>query len=913
MIQLTKGTNVLDINLSDFSGAGQDVVQNGSFNDIGSDLVQNGDFAEIGSELVTNGDFSAVPLSSELLPEGASPMTGSWGSNGTIIDGKLKKTASGIAYRSIGETNGKLYKVIVDVASLDGATNFWLAGTNSANLVVGINTISIFAGSTSGYGAGINNGYSSGEGSVINSISVKEQINLVTNPNFRDTGSELAVALTSWTSYELGTSTVTYDGSIAELNIDALNSNVGIYQENIFSVGKSYKIVLSMKATASFDAEILEANNASTETHIGTASLTTSYQDFTYYFTATGTFDLFIHRLFSASGASQTISIQSVSVKELGEDWDNMDDAATYGENGLTISTSSGSGSYKDRQSSISLYSGKSYKVTYTIYANNLTGDNVLQYYNGIYYDSFTEQGVGTHTEYFTRIGDDSNLWWYFKVLDSETEPTDFVTISSIVVQELGEGWNFNTPPWGVVSNGIASDGANSNDMNQSTWFPVLGKSYKIVYTIASITQGSYKITLGGQTTTARSAAATYTEYITATDLSNGGGRLRIQIDNDSAIGTISSISVKEVGQDWTVQEGWTVEDNKVTSDGTGIFKSISQSCLVNPLNKSYKITYEVSDYVSGAVRFILGGYELGQVTSSNGIVTEYLKPTNVSTNNFIYLETTGSGFEGSITNIIVQQLDTNDRWVTFADPDSKSVMKLGQVDLEIDSSGNNCGVYQTGLIKPNKLYIITINMKATAAIYVEIAASLGTAVSAVIGTELLTTSYKEYSFEYVTPFAVDHDLQIHRLFGSGANQTISIDYVSMNGVDESQWTNDPTWDPFATSLVFVPTLTDESTNNSKQFTLDTSITDGGWDGRSLHGQVIINEFPIEVPASGIINLKQPDFLEGFYQVEIRGYLGTFYRVLGKCMAHLERTSTEDGYNRFESYNDTVTYKAYEE
>ena len=73
--------------------------------------------------------------------------------------------------------------------------------------------------------------------------------------------------------------------------------------------------------------------------------------------------------------------------------------------------------------------------------------------------------------------------------------------------------------------------------------------------------------------------------------------------------------------------------------------------------------------------------------------------------------------------------------------------MKLGQVDLEIDSSGNNCGVYQTGLIKPNKLYIITINMKATAAIYVEIAASLGTAVSAVIGTELLTTSYKGIFF----------------------------------------------------------------------------------------------------------------------------------------------------------------------
>lgn len=259
---------------------------------------------------------------------------------------------------------------------------------------------------------------------------------LVTNGDF-SAGVEKADALTSWTAYTSGTSTVTYDGSTAELNIDASNNNVGIYQDNIFSLGKSYKIVLSMKGTAVFDAEIVESNSAATISAIGTVSLTTSYQDFTFYYVGTGTYDLFIHRLYSGGGASQTISIQSVSVKELGEDWDNINDAATYGENGLTISTSSGSGSYKERQSSISLYSGKSYKVTYTIYANNLTGTNVLQYYNGSSYDSFTEQGVGTHTEYFTRIGDDSNLWWYFKVLDSETEPTDTVTISSISVEEM--------------------------------------------------------------------------------------------------------------------------------------------------------------------------------------------------------------------------------------------------------------------------------------------------------------------------------------------------------------------------------------------------------------------------------------------------------------------------------------------
>lgn len=42
MIQLTKGTNVLDVNLSDFSGAGDEIVQNGQFTEIDANTVNNG-------------------------------------------------------------------------------------------------------------------------------------------------------------------------------------------------------------------------------------------------------------------------------------------------------------------------------------------------------------------------------------------------------------------------------------------------------------------------------------------------------------------------------------------------------------------------------------------------------------------------------------------------------------------------------------------------------------------------------------------------------------------------------------------------------------------------------------------------------------------------------------------------------
>ena len=75
-------------------------------------------------------------------------------------------------------------------------------------------------------------------------------------------------------------------------------------------------MVLRIKASSSFDAEVLETQGAVTISTIGSVSLTTSYQDFTFYFTGTGTNDIFIHRKFSSPSANQSITIDNVSVKE---------------------------------------------------------------------------------------------------------------------------------------------------------------------------------------------------------------------------------------------------------------------------------------------------------------------------------------------------------------------------------------------------------------------------------------------------------------------------------------------------------------------------------------------------------------------------------------------------------------------
>ena len=153
-------------------------------------------------------------------------------------------------------------------------------------------------------------------GTRVNSSGLVETVELlgseeITNEDF----TQLPLG-TGWDAYSSGTSTVAFtEGAV--LSIDDSNSNVGVYQQNIFTSGVQYKIVVSVKATASFDALVSETDAASSKGTIGTLNLTTSYQDFSFYYTGTGAWDLFIHRKYGeTAGQNQQIYVKSVSVKE---------------------------------------------------------------------------------------------------------------------------------------------------------------------------------------------------------------------------------------------------------------------------------------------------------------------------------------------------------------------------------------------------------------------------------------------------------------------------------------------------------------------------------------------------------------------------------------------------------------------
>ena len=107
------------------------------------------------TDLVTNGDMSSGS---------------GWGGSASVSGGQLTKTGSGLAYTTIsaGLQAGNEYIVIVDVDTVGAANQVYLGGTNSSNLVAGVQTINIVAGSSNAF-LGFNNGDTS---TVINSISL---------------------------------------------------------------------------------------------------------------------------------------------------------------------------------------------------------------------------------------------------------------------------------------------------------------------------------------------------------------------------------------------------------------------------------------------------------------------------------------------------------------------------------------------------------------------------------------------------------------------------------------------------------------------------------------------------------------------------------------------------------------------
>jgi len=113
---------------------------------------------------------------------------------------------------------------------------------------------------------------------------------------------------------------------------------------------------------------------------------------------------------------------------------------------------------------------------------------------------------------------------------------------------------------------------------------------------------------------------------------------------------------------DWSLDSGWSIADGIGSCDGTS-GASIYQN-VGGVLDTTYKIEVTISNYISGTLQ--IGGSSANLEASANGTFTHYRTWTSDST---LYLKSkSGDGFNGSIDNVSVKQVDPNDDWILGTD-----------------------------------------------------------------------------------------------------------------------------------------------------------------------------------------------------------------------------------------------------
>ena len=246
--------------------------------------------------------------------------------------------------------------------------------------------------------------------------------------------------------------------------------------------------------------------------------------------------------------------------------------------NGKAIANSSNGSIYQP----INFIDGKSYKITFDI--TEYTSGEVACRFNDDETNTFNS--VGSHTLYF--VSNNSFDYVYFKGLNS------FIgSIDNCSVREVGQDWTLGDG-WSIGEDkAVAVSGASSR-LEQSI-SGLSGKTCKVSFTLSDYGGGG----------------AVYVDFGSVnSDLINTNGEHVVYgtFDQDNFelfkgaafSGSITNISVKEVGQNWDLGDGWSIAENKVVSDGT-INKDINQ-VSVTTSGKTYKYSFDVLDVASGVL-----------------------------------------------------------------------------------------------------------------------------------------------------------------------------------------------------------------------------------------------------------------------------------------------------------------------
>jgi len=214
--------------------------------------------------------------------------------------------------------------------------------------------------------------------------------------------------------------------------------------------------------------------------------------------------------------------------------------------------------------------------------------------------------------------------------------------------------WGKQTSNWTIANGYAVCDGLQTSNSSLFQDFAVVnGVSYKIDFTITDSVNNLNLIL--GATTIGQYGDGTHTVYV---EKDSGGPRIFFQATASNAFqGSIESVSVREVGQNWTLGTGVSIGENKAVFTSTPSGQSVSQNAVASqiPNGTSVKVSFEVLSISSGSFGVYFSGSLVGSLNSV-GVATFYFEK---GTETSFYIRALGTT-TGSITNISVKEVGQN-------------------------------------------------------------------------------------------------------------------------------------------------------------------------------------------------------------------------------------------------------------
>ena len=447
----------------------------------------------------------------------------------------------------------------------------------------------------------VQNGDFSEEGSeeVSNGSFSQEGAELITNGDFSVSGTP---DTTSWAlgwysntnNVEIANGKLTLSNSAIESASRAYATN-GVNSNNILTTNKFYKLQYDIvENNGATDLKYYSANGS----FISVPSVEVG--SYTLYIQNTSN-SLFLFQLVTSNAS---ISIDNVSVREVGQDW-TLGSQFSIGTN-KAIYDNSGSGTLVQ---SFNWQVGKTYKITFDI--GDFTTSQRFDVYSGI---SFIKSStVESNTSYTIYFNGDGGSTLRFRGLVTES-----FSITNISVKEVGQDWIIRND-WSIEAQGVRGVNAGATtDFYQLNVLPNIGMLYRFSFEILEITNGSVELDFNNAGT-----SQTYNTIGVHTGILNStGGNGAITFRGVSAFsGLITNISVIEITDDTNLPrinyEGFSYDGsgNVVPDSGCG-------SWLWEP-QTSQLVTY--SELFSNAAWLKTGDTVIeGNYTAPDGSSTAY-------------------------------------------------------------------------------------------------------------------------------------------------------------------------------------------------------------------------------------------------------------------------------------------------